>query len=167
MGEHADWKDLAGRQVQVRKEGRSIRTGYVKDVAVTADALWLEAYGAGSLTLYERARGYTVLPIRPGEAGNPSACRTWNPSKSRSAKGPMDRCITAADDGIKVELLDRGERPARPRTTGPRSGRITSHITIFANCTRNWTGLDYWIPGSHPATKRTYYEPPMPFLPDT
>ncbi|MBE4719325.1 hypothetical protein DAD99_14550 [Pseudarthrobacter sp. AB1] len=48
MGEHADWKDLAGRQVQVRKEGRTIRTGYVKDVTVTADALWLEAYGAES-----------------------------------------------------------------------------------------------------------------------
>ena len=45
MGDHADWKDLAGRQVHVQKEGRTIRTGYVEDVAVTADALWLEAYG--------------------------------------------------------------------------------------------------------------------------
>ena len=53
MGDHADWKDLAGRQVQVQKEGRTIRTGYVKDVAVTADALWLEAYGVEPRTLYE------------------------------------------------------------------------------------------------------------------
>lgn len=67
MGDHADWKDLAGRQVQVRKEGRTIRTGYVRDVAVTADALWLEAHGVESRTLYEKAHGYTVLPIRPGE----------------------------------------------------------------------------------------------------
>jgi hypothetical protein len=67
MGEHADWKDLAGRQVQVQKEGRTIRTGYVKDVAVTADALWLEAYGAEPRTLYEKAQGYTALPIRPSE----------------------------------------------------------------------------------------------------
>jgi hypothetical protein len=66
MGEHAGWKDLAGRQVQVQKEGRTIRTGYVKDVAVTADALWLEAYGAEPRTLYEKAQGYTVLPLRPG-----------------------------------------------------------------------------------------------------
>jgi hypothetical protein len=66
MGEHAGWKDLAGRQVQVQKEGRTIRTGYVKDVAVTADALWLEAYGAEPRTLYEKAQGYTALPV-PGE----------------------------------------------------------------------------------------------------
>ncbi len=69
MGEHADWKDLAGRQVHVRKEGRTIRTGYVKDVAVTADALWLEAYGVEPRTLYEKARGYTVLPNQPSEVG--------------------------------------------------------------------------------------------------
>lgn len=67
MGDQADWKDLAGRQVQVRKEGRTIRSGYVKDVAATADALWLEAYGVEPRTLYERAQGYTVLPIRPRE----------------------------------------------------------------------------------------------------
>jgi hypothetical protein len=70
MGEYADWKDLAGRQVQVQREGRTIRTGYVKDVAVIADALWLEAYGAEPRTLYEKAQGYTVLPIRPDEVSN-------------------------------------------------------------------------------------------------
>ncbi len=67
MADQADWKDLAGRQVQVRKEGRTIRTGHVKDVAVTADALWVESYGADPRTLYEKAQGYTVLPIRPSE----------------------------------------------------------------------------------------------------
>ena len=71
MGDPADWKDLAGRQVQVQKEGRTIRTGYVEDVAVTADALWLEAYGVEPRTLYEKARGYTALPVRLGEM-NPS-----------------------------------------------------------------------------------------------
>lgn len=70
MGDLADWKDLAGRQVQVQKEGRTIRTGYVEDVAFTADALWLEAYGVEPRTLYEKAQGYTALPalpVRPGE----------------------------------------------------------------------------------------------------
>jgi hypothetical protein len=67
MEDPADWKDLAGRHVQVQKEGRTIRTGYVKDVALTADALWLEAYGAEPRTLYEKAQGYSALPVRPGE----------------------------------------------------------------------------------------------------
>lgn len=65
MGDHADWKDLAGRQVEVQKEGQPIRTGYVKDVAVTEDAVWLEAYGAEPRTLYAKAQGYTAIPI-PG-----------------------------------------------------------------------------------------------------
>ncbi len=63
MGDHADWNDLAGRQVQVQKGGQTIRTGYVKDVAVTEDALWLEAYGAEPRTLYTKAQGYTALAI--------------------------------------------------------------------------------------------------------
>ena len=67
MGDHADWTDLAGRQVQVQKEGRTVRTGYVKDVAVTADALWLEACGVEPRTLYEKVQGYTALLIRPSE----------------------------------------------------------------------------------------------------
>jgi hypothetical protein len=67
MGDPADWKELAGRQVQVQKEGRTIRTGYVEDVAVTADALWLEAHGVEPRTLYEKAQGYTAQPIRPSK----------------------------------------------------------------------------------------------------
>ncbi|MDR7159141.1 hypothetical protein J2X42_001848 [Arthrobacter sp. BE255] len=67
MRDHADWKDLAGRQVHVQKEGRTIRTGHVKDVTVTADALWLEPYGVEPRTLYEKAQGYNALLIRPGE----------------------------------------------------------------------------------------------------
>jgi hypothetical protein len=68
MGDHADWKDLAGRQIQVQQEGRTIRTGYVRDVTVTGEAFWLEADGAEPRTLYEKSEGYTVLLIRPSEA---------------------------------------------------------------------------------------------------
>lgn len=63
MGDHAGWKDLVGRYVQVLKNGRTIRTGYVEDVAVSADVLWIEADGADPRALYEKAQGYTVLPV--------------------------------------------------------------------------------------------------------
>ncbi|MCZ9880465.1 hypothetical protein [Arthrobacter sp. B2a2-09] len=69
MGEHPAWAALAGEYVQVQKEGRTIRTGYVKDVVAAADALWLEACGVEPRTLYEKAHGYVVLPIRPSELG--------------------------------------------------------------------------------------------------
>ena len=62
MGD-ADWKDLAGRRVQVQKEGRIIRTGRVKDIAVTADVLWLEADGVEPRALYDKSLGYRILPI--------------------------------------------------------------------------------------------------------
>ncbi|MGX1163669.1 hypothetical protein FBY31_4532 [Arthrobacter sp. SLBN-100] len=68
MRDHADWKDLAGRQVQVQIGDEIIRTGYVKDVAVTGDALWLEVYGVEPRTLYEKTQGYTALPVPPREA---------------------------------------------------------------------------------------------------
>lgn len=44
MTDGAAWKDPAGSQVQVQKEGRTIRTGDVKDVVLTADALWQETW---------------------------------------------------------------------------------------------------------------------------
>lgn len=70
MVDHADWKDLVGRHVQVQKDGRAIRTGYVKDVAVTADVLWLEAYGIEPRTIYEKAQGYTIRPMQPSDVTN-------------------------------------------------------------------------------------------------
>lgn len=63
MEDRSNWKDLAGQQVRVQKEGRTIRTGYVKDVAVSADALWIEADGVEPRALYEKAQGHVVLPV--------------------------------------------------------------------------------------------------------
>ncbi len=62
MGNHANWRDLAGRQVEVRKEGQIIRTGYVVDVAFSTDILWLEADGVNQRALFEKAMGYTICP---------------------------------------------------------------------------------------------------------
>ena len=63
MENKAEWTDLAGLQVQIQKAGRTIRTGYVEDVAATADALWIAAHGVDARALYEKAEGYEVLPV--------------------------------------------------------------------------------------------------------
>lgn len=60
---NTDWKGLLGKQVQVQKDGRVIRTGYVEDVVDSADILWLGADGVKQRALFERALGYTILPV--------------------------------------------------------------------------------------------------------
>jgi hypothetical protein len=63
MGDHAEWKDLVGRQVRILKTGRTIRTGQVEAVTVAADALWIEAHGIEPRALYEKAQGHRALPV--------------------------------------------------------------------------------------------------------
>ncbi|NKX52502.1 hypothetical protein HER39_18380 [Arthrobacter deserti] len=58
-----DWNLLAGRQVQIRKDGRIVRTGRVDTVTKAANALWLESHGAHLRTLFEKAEGYAAWPV--------------------------------------------------------------------------------------------------------
>jgi len=66
-----DWNLLAGRQVQIRQDGRVIRTGRVATVTRAANALWLESPSAHLRTLFEKAEGYTAWPLaeEPEAAG--------------------------------------------------------------------------------------------------
>ena len=63
MFANTDWKGLLGQQVQVHKDGRVVRIGYVEDVVDSADILWLGADGVEQRALFERALGYTVSLI--------------------------------------------------------------------------------------------------------
>lgn len=63
METHTDWREFAGAHVEIKKDGRLIRTGFVKDVTIHGDVLWVEADGAERRALYERSQGYTVLPV--------------------------------------------------------------------------------------------------------
>ena len=59
-----DWRDLVGRYVEIRKDGKVVRTGYVNDVTHAANALWLEHHGGYLRQLFEKAEGYSaeILP---------------------------------------------------------------------------------------------------------
>lgn len=65
---YGDWNELTGLEVEIKKDGRSIRTGHVGAVTRGADALWLENHGAQLRTLFEKAEGYTAWPL-PDETG--------------------------------------------------------------------------------------------------
>jgi hypothetical protein len=58
---------LTGKKVNIVKEGRTIRTGYVDAVTETADAVWLEGHRPDQRALFEKAQGYTVQLLRNGE----------------------------------------------------------------------------------------------------
>lgn len=62
-----------------------------------------------------------------------------------------------ASEKIRTEVLARygiDTHDVGPNSayleTGARSVTTTTASTIFAYCTQNWTGHDYWIPGSRP-----------------
>ena len=58
-----NWRELAGRAVQIRKAGRVVRTGHVEAVTPAADILWLGIHGADPRALFEKAEGYTAWPL--------------------------------------------------------------------------------------------------------
>jgi hypothetical protein len=58
-----DWNKLTGLEVEIKKDGRSIRTGHVCAVTRGADALWMESHGAQLRALFEKAEGYTAWPL--------------------------------------------------------------------------------------------------------
>lgn len=64
MVNDARWDDLVGVHVLIQKGGRTVRSGHVEAVTATADALWVSAQGHDSRALYEKAEGYTVLPLQ-------------------------------------------------------------------------------------------------------
>ena len=64
MAGATDWTQLAGKRVELRKDGQLVRTGFVKDVLATADVLWLEAERFRQRTLVDKSMGYTIHPLQ-------------------------------------------------------------------------------------------------------
>lgn len=64
MARQTDWKKLAGKQVELRKGGELVRTGFVKDVLDSADVLWLEAERFRQRTLIDKSMGFTIRPMQ-------------------------------------------------------------------------------------------------------
>lgn len=64
-----NWDDLTGRQVQLWKNGDLIRCGYVEAVAPAVAGLWLRGDGVDRRALYERADGYTAVPVTALDVG--------------------------------------------------------------------------------------------------
>ncbi|MDQ0867494.1 hypothetical protein [Arthrobacter globiformis] len=58
-----NWNDLIDRHVEIRKNGRVVRTGRVEAVTHAADALWLEGHGSDLRSIFEKAEGYSAIPF--------------------------------------------------------------------------------------------------------
>ena len=53
-----NWNRLVGVFVEIRCQGRTIRTGIVDDAMPDSSALWIAAHGVQPRTIYEAALGY-------------------------------------------------------------------------------------------------------------
>jgi hypothetical protein len=65
-----DWNHLVGRRVQLHRNGRFVRAGYVEDVTHAADALWLQGHGAEPRALYLKADGITATAVCDAPEGH-------------------------------------------------------------------------------------------------
>ncbi|MFD1214127.1 hypothetical protein ACFQ36_19025 [Arthrobacter sp. GCM10027362] len=57
------WTGLAGRQVQIRRGSRVVRTGRVEAMTPAGDVPWLENRDADPRILFAKAEGYAVREI--------------------------------------------------------------------------------------------------------
>lgn len=57
---HAEWSLLINALVEIRHNGKAIRTGFVEDARPDSSALWLTADAANPRQMFEAAEGHQV-----------------------------------------------------------------------------------------------------------
>jgi hypothetical protein len=60
LRQYIHWRRLIGTTVQIRHNGRIIRTGTVDDAMADSTALWIAGSAAQPRSMYEAARGIEV-----------------------------------------------------------------------------------------------------------
>ena len=60
LRQYIHWRRLIGRTVQIRHNGRIIRTGTVDDAMADSTALWIAGDSTQSRAMYEATRGIEV-----------------------------------------------------------------------------------------------------------
>jgi hypothetical protein len=59
-----DWPLLVGTVVEVRREGRVVRTGLVEDVTASGEIVWIAADGFDGRTMIDKREGYQLAIIQ-------------------------------------------------------------------------------------------------------
>lgn len=65
-----DWQHLRGSWVELRADGRLVRTGEVEDVAADSSVLWLRYNGAHGRQMIAAGDGYDIIPSENRTPGN-------------------------------------------------------------------------------------------------
>lgn len=58
-----DWQQLIGSRVELRLDGRTVRTGEVEDATQDSSVMWLRFDGNHGRQLVSKTDGYEVLPV--------------------------------------------------------------------------------------------------------
>jgi ribosomal 30S subunit maturation factor RimM len=59
-----NWQQLIGSWVELRREGKVVRTGEVEDATPDSSVLWLKFDGINGRQLVARTDGYEVRQVR-------------------------------------------------------------------------------------------------------
>ncbi|MBT2535533.1 hypothetical protein [Arthrobacter sp. ISL-69] len=59
-----NWQQLIGSWVELRREGRVVRTGEVEDATTDSSVMWLKFNGNHGRQLITKSDGYEVRPLR-------------------------------------------------------------------------------------------------------
>jgi hypothetical protein len=59
-GKYVEWNLLINTRVEIRHDGRVIRTGTVEEAMPDSSALWIAADGNGPRQMFEMAQGHQV-----------------------------------------------------------------------------------------------------------
>ncbi|CAN7523686.1 hypothetical protein [Arthrobacter sp. LjRoot14] len=58
-----NWQQLIGSRVELRLDGRIVRTGEVEDATQDSSVMWLRFDGNHGRQLVSKTDGYEVLPV--------------------------------------------------------------------------------------------------------
>lgn len=59
-----DWHLLVGAVVEVRRDGRVVRTGLLEDVTASGDIVWIAADGFDGRTMIDKREGYKLAIVQ-------------------------------------------------------------------------------------------------------
>jgi hypothetical protein len=80
----SDWQRAMGQFVEIRQDGRTLRTGVVEAVMPDSSILWISVDGTHPREMVERADGKQVF-----------ARYSWDPSPSSSLSTPGQELASA------------------------------------------------------------------------
>ncbi len=93
----SDWAALIGAEVEVKMDGKCVRSGLVDDAMPDSSIIWLAADHRNPRTLYEAQEGYRIWAPQPKQ-NNPASLKQDTQKapqalKREQRRGSLEDCL--------------------------------------------------------------------------